>query len=582
MVSKVSKSTGTKAFSLSQNVTSNQSHHPSSPSNRRQKARRDVSPIQSEGHTQTRIRKPFDLNSAGTFEPREIKLSSGPSGASGVRHASTKRIKIHNETNGNNNVSNDEFVFTQNKPSSSQPIMSGPNSLSRSVQARRAHSTSTSNYTSKPASGSTTMAESRKTKRTRVEPPPPPKLPSPVGTRTPHQLKYLSFDGDTPVAIHRKRLPNTSHTTTHSMTPKAQPSSLTAEAVANNVGDTSFQFTVPLPMQDTPMIRRNQELRKQNNRRSSLGKRGKRASSIGNGSVAVPHNDISPQDYYKHLDPHLSDPQKMKNILIWSSTKVLEEEAKELHRRRDQLLTKAGRGNSNGSAINNGKLTTEEDTARKIARVVKEELLKDTKDSKINLSWWSRPEITTDALSNPLIASMSTSTARPAIRKPNMQNLINQQRLEQYKAKLSALQDEGRQWEAMRERVQATNITPNGDKLLATAKLSDKQTEEYLNGTIQRQNEGLITSVKARLDKVEYQADTILDTTDRVKSMLESTNDFADRKLAELSSIVIKRDQSARSNSLTNSNTDTDVAPMASQPLSTVELMRLLSMTARR
>ncbi len=43
---------------------------------------------------------------------------------------------------------------------------------------------------------------------------------------------------------------------------------------------------VPIPLSETPMIRKNTDIRKQR-RRSSLDKRGKRASSMGNRFVGL-------------------------------------------------------------------------------------------------------------------------------------------------------------------------------------------------------------------------------------------------------------------------------------------------------
>jgi kinetochore protein Mis13/DSN1 len=43
---------------------------------------------------------------------------------------------------------------------------------------------------------------------------------------------------------------------------------------------------IPIPLAETPMIRKNTDIRKQR-RRSSLDKRGKRASSMGNGFVGL-------------------------------------------------------------------------------------------------------------------------------------------------------------------------------------------------------------------------------------------------------------------------------------------------------
>jgi Mis12-Mtw1 protein family len=58
---------------------------------------------------------------------------------------------------------------------------------------------------------------------------------------------------------------------------------------------------VALPVSDTPIIRRNQDLRQQANgrRRSSLGLRGNRTSSIGNGfeGTDLPTRRTNPQRY---------------------------------------------------------------------------------------------------------------------------------------------------------------------------------------------------------------------------------------------------------------------------------------------
>ncbi|KAI6758873.1 hypothetical protein HG531_014110 [Fusarium graminearum] len=64
--------------------------------------------------------------------------------------------------------------------------------------------------------------------------------------------------------------------------------------------------TIALPMSDTPIINRNKEMQKKGgnkNKRSSLGNRGRRASSlIESGQTAIPHRDVNPTDFYKHIE----------------------------------------------------------------------------------------------------------------------------------------------------------------------------------------------------------------------------------------------------------------------------------------
>lgn len=92
--------------------------------------------------------------------------------------------------------------------------------------------------------------------------------------------------------------------------------------------DGSKQSTViSLPFSDTPIINRNKELRKKGTgaRRSSLGLRGRRASSlIDNGHSAIPHREVETSEFYKHIESAgLSEPRRMKQLLTWTGERSL-------------------------------------------------------------------------------------------------------------------------------------------------------------------------------------------------------------------------------------------------------------------
>ncbi|KAH6957687.1 Mis12-Mtw1 protein family-domain-containing protein, partial [Ilyonectria sp. MPI-CAGE-AT-0026] len=77
---------------------------------------------------------------------------------------------------------------------------------------------------------------------------------------------------------------------------------------------------IALPMSDTPVINRNKEMRMRNggSRRSSLGMRGRRASSlIDGGQSAIPHREVNPADFFKHIEASLLEPRRMKQLLTW-------------------------------------------------------------------------------------------------------------------------------------------------------------------------------------------------------------------------------------------------------------------------
>lgn len=103
---------------------------------------------------------------------------------------------------------------------------------------------------------------------------------------------------------------------------------------------------IALPMSDTPVINRNKEMRKKGggNRRSSLGSRGRRASSlIESGQTAIPHRDVNPAEFYKHIAAEgLPEPRRMKQLLTWCGER--------------SLLEKPPLGTPNSNAILGGKM----------------------------------------------------------------------------------------------------------------------------------------------------------------------------------------------------------------------------------
>jgi kinetochore protein Mis13/DSN1 len=86
--------------------------------------------------------------------------------------------------------------------------------------------------------------------------------------------------------------------------------------------------TIALPFSDTPIINRNKELRRKNGqRRSSVGMRGRRASSlIDNGHSALPHREVDSAEFYKHIEAEgLPEPRRMRQLLMWCGERALSE-----------------------------------------------------------------------------------------------------------------------------------------------------------------------------------------------------------------------------------------------------------------
>ncbi|KAG7403817.1 Kinetochore protein mis13 [Fusarium oxysporum f. sp. rapae] len=128
--------------------------------------------------------------------------------------------------------------------------------------------------------------------------------------------------------------------------------------------------TIAGPMSDTPIINRNKEMRKKggnSNRRSSLGNRGRRASSlIESGQTAIPHREVDPAEFYKHIEAEgLTEPRRMKQLLTWCGERA--------------LVGKPPQGTPNSNAILG-------------ARAIQDQLLKDFAAGSEFSDWFSREE----------------------------------------------------------------------------------------------------------------------------------------------------------------------------------------------
>lgn len=135
---------------------------------------------------------------------------------------------------------------------------------------------------------------------------------------------------------------------------------------------------IALPMSDTPVINRNKEMRKKGGsgsatspggggRRSSLGTRGRRASSLmSSGQTAIPHREVKTTEFYKHIEAEgLPEPRRMKALLTWCGERALS--AKPKH------------GSKNAGVVHG-------------ARAIQDQLLKDFSARSDFSDWFSRDE----------------------------------------------------------------------------------------------------------------------------------------------------------------------------------------------
>lgn len=185
------------------------------------------------------------------------------------------------------------------------------------------------------------------------------------------------------------------------------------EKTSESAVEVSSQSTmIALPFSDTPVMNRNKELRKKGTgaRRSSLGMRGRRASSlIDNGHSAIPHREVETKHFYKHIEADgLSEPRRMKQLLTWNGERAM------------------GERPSHGDP---------DSAAALAARVIKESLLKDFANKSEFSDWFNRAD--------------SAPAPTKIIKKPNPRNVEIEENLADLEERIKRLQEERDQWKAL-------------------------------------------------------------------------------------------------------------------------------------
>lgn len=164
---------------------------------------------------------------------------------------------------------------------------------------------------------------------------------------------------------------------------------------------------IALPISDTPINSRNKDFRKKGaagaggGRRSSVGLRGKRASSlIESGHSAIPHREVSAAEFFKHIESEgLSEPRRMKQLLTWCGERALSEKPKH--------------GTAGAPAVLG-------------ARAIQDALLKDFGSKSEFSDWFSREDE----------PSAAAAPKRPVVIKPNPINVEHEEKIAALEARI--------------------------------------------------------------------------------------------------------------------------------------------------
>jgi kinetochore protein Mis13/DSN1 len=183
---------------------------------------------------------------------------------------------------------------------------------------------------------------------------------------------------------------------------------------------------IALPFNDTPVQNRNKEFRKRGGasgtgRRSSLGMRGRRASSLlENGYSAIPHREVDAAEFYKHIEADgLVEPRRMKQLLVWCGERA--------------LCDKPRHGGRGSSAVLGGEFASElcararaafigkgEFSDSLTARAIQDQLLKDFSSRSEFSDWFGRGD----------------APKVPVVLKPNPRNVEHEEKIAELEAKI--------------------------------------------------------------------------------------------------------------------------------------------------
>ncbi|KIN05773.1 hypothetical protein OIDMADRAFT_112078 [Oidiodendron maius Zn] len=232
-------------------------------------------------------------------------------------------------------------------------------------------------------------------------------------------------------------------------------------------------------------------------RRSSLGMRGRRASSlIENGHSAIPHREVESSEFYKHIEAGgLSEPRRMKQLLTWTGERALGD--KPLHGDPDSA-------------------------AHLAARVIKESLLRDFGSKSEFSDWFSREE----------------SVPTKIIKKPNPRNVDIEENLARLEARIKRLKDERDQWKALAKpplslpplfRDDSADLSPSD---IDSSLLDPEQAAIYATVTkssaLDLRNE-VVDRLKSIRGGIEFKVDHFADGIHKLEQFQETAGRVADK-----------------------------------------------------
>ncbi|KAI0134165.1 Mis12-Mtw1 protein family-domain-containing protein [Xylariales sp. AK1849] len=290
--------------------------------------------------------------------------------------------------------------------------------------------------------------------------------------------------------------------------PVSTPTALQVDKARGKATKASDSKKIALPFSDTPIMNRNKEMRrKTGGRRSSLGMRGRRASSlIDNGHSAIPHREVDSGEFYKHIEAEgLSEPRRMKQLLTWCGERALSE--------------KPPLGSLNSNAILG-------------ARAIQDQLLKDFGSKSEFSDWFARED----------------APRPPAIEKPNPRNIEHEEKIAELEERIKRLKAERKTWLSLKQAPPElpplfppqTSDPPIQEQQIPDASLLDLEEAQMLasltSSTTSNSFANFETRTQARIQalqqSLEFKVDHLADSVHKVEQRVNAASREADRVLS--------------------------------------------------
>ncbi|KAJ0107400.1 hypothetical protein J7T55_009364 [Diaporthe amygdali] len=328
--------------------------------------------------------------------------------------------------------------------------------------------------------------------------------------------------------------------------PEENDSQATPEHVDKSLERDPNAQKIALPFSDTPINARNKDFRKKGaagaggGRRSSVGLRGKRASSlIESGHSAIPHREVAASEFFKHIESEgLSEPRRMKQLLTWCGERALSEKPKH--------------GTAGAPAVLG-------------ARAIQDALLKDFGSKSEFSDWFSREDE----------PSAAAAPKRPVVIKPNPINVEHEEKIAALEARIKRLKETRKSWRALQAPLpQVSSLDPEDwDPEKASSpdtSLLDAEEAKMLESLTETSSSfaHLKSTTRTRLQTVqagvEFRVDHLADSVHKMNFRVVTAGRQADKVLASSSERLKEREEKER-------------AAVGTKALPTMEVLRSLS-----